>query len=276
MALARRGDRPAPAADPLQHGEPAGQRAARAGDAARTSSRPPGFECELLGATRGAAEPGRAPAGAQATGTRLCYLSHVDTVLAEPAEWSVDPWSGEIRDGYRLGSRRARHEGPGRVRGRRGVQPRALGLAAGARRAARVVTCDEEAGATYGAQWLCDNVPEKVRCDMVVNEGAGEVLEFDGRRLYTLCIGEKGVFRFKLIDRGPRGARLDAGHRRQRAAAHGRGAVAPRRAPAAVRPLSGGRRSLEALTGERGRRRRRRAGARARAPSPGSRTSSSR
>src|SRR5204862_7695639 len=52
-----------------------------------------------------------------------------------------------------------------------------------------IATCDEEAGATYGAKWLCENVPEKVRCDMIVNEGAGEVLEFDGRRFHSLCVG---------------------------------------------------------------------------------------
>jgi acetylornithine deacetylase/succinyl-diaminopimelate desuccinylase-like protein len=61
-----------------------------------------------------------------------------------------------------------------------------------------VVTADEEAGATFGAKWLCENVPEKVRCDWVVNEGAGEALDFGGKRFYTLCIGEKGVFRFTL------------------------------------------------------------------------------
>ena len=32
---------------------------------------------------------------------------------------------------------------------------------------------------------------------MVVNEGAGLAVDFEGRRLYTLAVGEKGVFRFK-------------------------------------------------------------------------------
>ena len=32
-------------------------------------------------------------------GPRLALLSHTDTVLADPAEWQVDPWSGELRDG---------------------------------------------------------------------------------------------------------------------------------------------------------------------------------
>ncbi len=61
-----------------------------------------GFECELLGA-----EPGRPNLVARLRGERdgptLCYLGHVDTVLADPQEWSHDPWSGDIADGYMWG-----------------------------------------------------------------------------------------------------------------------------------------------------------------------------
>src|SRR5256885_5600581 len=32
-------------------------------------------------------------------GPRLLLLSHTDTVLADAAEWQLDPWSGELRDG---------------------------------------------------------------------------------------------------------------------------------------------------------------------------------
>src|SRR3954470_13384797 len=57
-----------------------------------------GFECELL-----AAVPGRPNLVARlrgaSDGPRLCYLGHVDTVLADAADWSVDPWSGELCDG---------------------------------------------------------------------------------------------------------------------------------------------------------------------------------
>ena len=163
-----------------------------------------GFECELVGATEDRPNLiARLRGGAD--GPRLCYLSHVDTVLADPAEWSVDPWSGELKDGYVWG--RGALDMKGQVAcevaaacslGRSGWRPARGELLV-------IVTCDEEAGATFGAQWLCDNVPEKVRCDMVVNEGAGEVLDFEGRRMYTLCIGEKGVFRFKLTTHGRAG-----------------------------------------------------------------------
>src|SRR5213078_4893472 len=32
-------------------------------------------------------------------GPRLVLLSHTDTVLADAAEWQLDPWSGELRNG---------------------------------------------------------------------------------------------------------------------------------------------------------------------------------
>ena len=37
--------------------------------------------------------------------------------------------------------------------------------------------------------------PEKVRCDLLVNEGGGAVFEYDARRHYGVCCAEKGVFR---------------------------------------------------------------------------------
>src|SRR5687768_845057 len=29
-------------------------------------------------------------------GPSLCFLSHTDTVVADPAEWSRDPWAGDL------------------------------------------------------------------------------------------------------------------------------------------------------------------------------------
>ena len=33
-------------------------------------------------------------------GPTLMLLSHTDTVRADPGEWSVDPWSGDLRDDH--------------------------------------------------------------------------------------------------------------------------------------------------------------------------------
>lgn len=68
-----------------------------------------------------------------------------------------------------------------------------------------VTTADEEMGAEAGAQWLCREHPDAVRCDYVLNEGGGVAFEVEGKRFYTVCVGEKGVFRFLVRTHGRAG-----------------------------------------------------------------------
>jgi acetylornithine deacetylase/succinyl-diaminopimelate desuccinylase-like protein len=163
-----------------------------------------GFECRLLSAVEGRPNlVARLPGASD--GPRLCLLGHVDTVLADPGDWSVDPWSGELRDGCVWGrgaldmkSQVAAEVAAAVALAEEGWRPESGELLI-------VLTADEEAGATYGAHWLCEEHPDAVRCDMVVNEGAGEVIPFDGRRVYGVCVAEKGVFRFQLTTHGRAG-----------------------------------------------------------------------
>jgi acetylornithine deacetylase/succinyl-diaminopimelate desuccinylase-like protein len=163
-----------------------------------------GFECELLSAVEG--RPNQvARLKGRSDGPTLCLLGHVDTVLADPDDWSVDPWSGELRDDCVWGrgaldmkSQVAAEVAAAIALAEEGWRPEAGELKL-------VLTADEEAGAEYGAKWLCEQQPDKVRCDLVVNEGAGELLEYDGRRIYPVCVAEKGVFRFTLSTHGRAG-----------------------------------------------------------------------
>jgi len=163
-----------------------------------------GFEAELL-----EAEPGRpnliARLEGDAPGPTLGFLSHVDTVPADESEWSFSPWSGDVVDGFVLG------------RGGQDMKDQVATEVAAAAHLARngwrpargelkvIVTADEEAGAHKGAKWLCENHPDKVRADMLVNEGGGALFEIEGRRFYPVSVGEKGVFRFKLRAHGRAG-----------------------------------------------------------------------
>jgi acetylornithine deacetylase/succinyl-diaminopimelate desuccinylase-like protein len=166
-----------------------------------------GFDCELLGA-----EPGRpnllarlsAPDGAE-DGPTLCYLGHVDTVLADAGDWSHDPWSGDVADGFLWGrgaldmkSQVAAEIAAAAALGRSGWRPARGELLI-------VAVVDEETGGALGAQWITENHPEKVRCDMLVNEGGGAVFEYGGRRCYGVCCAEKGVFRFTVTTDGVAG-----------------------------------------------------------------------
>ena len=164
-----------------------------------------GFEVELLASVEGRPNLiARMPSGEE--GPVLCLLGHVDTVLADPSEWEpFDPWSGMAWDGCVWG--RGALDMKSQVAAEVAV---ALSLADQGWRPARgelklVLTADEEAGAEHGARWLCEQHPDKVRADIVINEGAGEVFEYDGRRLYGVCVAEKGVFRFTVSTEGRAG-----------------------------------------------------------------------
>ncbi len=163
-----------------------------------------GFECELLGA-----EPERpnliARLRGEAEGPTLCYLGHVDTVLADPAEWTHDPWSGDLADGFMWG--RGALDMKSQVAAEIAA---AASLAREGWRPARgelliVAVVDEETGGSLGAQWITEEHPEKVRCDLLVNEGGGAVFEYGGRRCYGVCCAEKGVFRFTVTTDGVAG-----------------------------------------------------------------------
>jgi acetylornithine deacetylase/succinyl-diaminopimelate desuccinylase-like protein len=167
-----------------------------------------GFDCELLAAEL--ERPNlvarlRSLQGAGGDGPTLCYLGHVDTVLANASEWTRDPWSGEIADGFIWG--RGSLDMKSQVAAEVAA---ALALAREGWRPARgelliVAVVDEETGGELGAKWLCGSHPEKVRCDMLLNEGGGPHFELDGQRYYPVCCAEKGVFRFTATTSGAAG-----------------------------------------------------------------------
>ena len=64
---------------------------------------------------------------------------------------------------------------------------------------------DEEVGGLHGAQYLTQQRPDLVRCDYLLNEGAGPVIPYGDRRLFGVCCAEKGTFRFAVRTKGRAG-----------------------------------------------------------------------
>jgi acetylornithine deacetylase/succinyl-diaminopimelate desuccinylase-like protein len=163
-----------------------------------------GFEVSLLGRTE--ARPnlvGRLRGAAD--GPTLCLLSHIDTVLASAEDWQHDPWSGDVVDGVLWGrgaidmkSQTAAEVTAAVSLARTGWRPAQGDLLV-------CVVVDEERGGGEGAIWLCDEHPDAVRCDLLLNEGAGSVIPSGDERLYGVSIAEKGVFRFTLTTDGVAG-----------------------------------------------------------------------
>jgi acetylornithine deacetylase/succinyl-diaminopimelate desuccinylase-like protein len=162
-----------------------------------------GVQCELY-----AKVPERANLVARIPGSgggpRLALLAHTDTVLADPAEWRLDPWSGELRDGEVWG------RGALDMKGQ--VAASAVTLASLAREGFEpngdlifVAEADEEVGAGFGLPWLCVEHPEAVRAEYALNEGGGDRIEFGGKVLYLCAAAEKRSSPFHLLVHGRSG-----------------------------------------------------------------------
>src|SRR3954449_8307780 len=162
-----------------------------------------GFECELL-----EAEPGRPNLIARmrgGDGATLALLGHVDTVRADPDEWSFDPWAGDVADGSVRGRGALDMKGQVAAEVAAAATLAESGWRPSAGELLLVITADEEVGGGLGAMWLCAERADAVRSDFVVNEGGGNLVRFGDRRLYTLSVGEKGIFRMKLRTHGQAG-----------------------------------------------------------------------
>jgi acetylornithine deacetylase/succinyl-diaminopimelate desuccinylase-like protein len=125
-------------------------------------------------------------------------------VPADPAEWQLDPWSGEVRDGEIWG--RGALDMKGQVAGsavaiaslaREGFQPNGDLIF--------VAAADEEVGTDHGCSWLCSEHPEAVEAEYVLNEGAGDRVEIGGKVLYLCSTAEKMTSPFVLRVHGRAG-----------------------------------------------------------------------
>ena len=137
-------------------------------------------------------------------GPRLLLLSHTDTVLADAAEWTLDPWSGELRDGEVWG------RGALDMKGQ--VAASAVAIASLAREGFEpagdlifAATADEEVGEDFGLSWLCTEHPDAVRAEYSLNEGGGDRIELGGSALHLCSTAEKMSAPFRLRFRGRSG-----------------------------------------------------------------------
>lgn len=174
---------------------PGGELAAQELLSARLSAA--GFDVHLLGAT-----PDRpnlvARLDGAADGPVLGLLSHVDTVPAKADAWRHGPWDATV-EGTRLFGRGALD-----MKCQTAAEVvAAIALAAHGWRPARgslvvIAVVDEETGGDVGARWLVEHHPDLVRCDELINEGGGALLELGERRYLPICIGEKAARRLRV------------------------------------------------------------------------------
>ncbi|WP_295687243.1 M20/M25/M40 family metallo-hydrolase [uncultured Brevibacterium sp.] len=164
-----------------------------------------GLDAEILESS-----PGRASLVARIPGSdpglpALVVHGHTDVVPADAAEWAVDPFSAEERDGLIWGRGAVDMKDMDAmiiavVRNylRTGLRPRRDLIIA--------FFADEEAGGTYGARWMVENHPHLFTdATEAVSEVGGYSVDLRGQRVYLVQTAEKGIAWLKLVARGTAG-----------------------------------------------------------------------
>lgn len=144
--------------------------------------------------------------GSDSTRAGLIVHGHLDVVPANADDWSVDPFSAEIRDGMIWGR--------GAV-DMKNVDAMILAIVRSWSRSGFVPTrdivlaffADEEAGMTFGSRWMTEHHPEVFEgCSEAISEVGGfSVTVADGKRLYFVEAAQKGIHWMKLTAKGRAG-----------------------------------------------------------------------
>lgn len=144
--------------------------------------------------------------GSDSTRAGLIVHGHLDVVPANADDWSVDPFSAEMRDGMIWGR--------GAV-DMKNVDAMILAIVRSWSRSGFVPTrdivlaffADEEAGMTFGSRWMTEHHPEVFEgCSEAISEVGGfSVTVADGKRLYFVEAAQKGIHWMKLTAKGRAG-----------------------------------------------------------------------
>ena len=155
-------------------------------------------------------DPGRTSVIARVPGRdmskgALVVHGHTDVVPAIAADWSVDPFGGEIKDGMLWG------RGAVDMKNMDAMILTSLDaiLSTGRQPERELIIAffaDEEAGGVRGSHYLVDNRPELFAgATEAISEVGGYSIDLDGKRAYLIQTGEKALIWITLRARGTAG-----------------------------------------------------------------------
>jgi acetylornithine deacetylase/succinyl-diaminopimelate desuccinylase-like protein len=165
-----------------------------------------GIESQIIEAAHGRASTVARIEGTDSSRPPLLIHGHLDVVPADKGEWSVDPFGGEVRDGYVWGR--------GAI-DMKDMDAMTLALVREWARSGRkpprdivlAFVSDEEAGGRLGAHYLVDNHRDLFAdCTEAISEVGGFSLTLDdSARLYLIQTAEKGINWLRLNAAGAPG-----------------------------------------------------------------------
>ena len=139
------------------------------------------------------------------SGKSLLLMSHTDVVPVEDESlWEHPPFSGTID--------RGRVYGRGADDDKADVVAYCMAMLLLKRAGVRLdneliylAAADEESGGRWGAGWVAEHCPDRVRAEYAVNEGGGIPVRSSAGLLYPIALGEKGRLEARVTHRGRSG-----------------------------------------------------------------------
>lgn len=132
----------------------------------------------------------------------IMLMGHIDVVTVERDKWDRDPFGGELDDDGFIWGRGAldmKSKVAGELAAFIAIKNSGIELD---RDFIFMAFADEEAGGTFGADWVWKHHSDKIDAEFAINEGGGTPLEIGGKRFYLCQAGEKGGTRLKMTVRG--------------------------------------------------------------------------
>ena len=161
-----------------------------------------GLKTEYLDAATGRTSVFARVPGAHPERPALVVHGHTDVVPADPANWSVDPFGGIIRDGMLWG------RGAVDMKNMDAMIVTALQdiLGSGRLPARELIIAffaDEENGGVFGSHYAVDHRPDLFAgATEAISEVGGYSVHLNGTRSYLLQTGEKALVWIKLVAKG--------------------------------------------------------------------------
>ena len=165
-----------------------------------------GYECTVV-----ESDPGRATvvtrlAGADSNRGALLVHGHLDVVPAEPSDWKVHPFAGEVEDGCVWGRGAVDMKDMVAMTLKTAIDFRQGGVVP-PRDLIFCFLADEEAGGLRGSKWVVETHPELFEgATEAISEVGGFSLQVsDDLRLYLIETAQKGMRWLRLTARGRAG-----------------------------------------------------------------------
>ncbi|GAB4239291.1 MAG: M20/M25/M40 family metallo-hydrolase [Deltaproteobacteria bacterium] len=135
----------------------------------------------------------------------LVLIHHMDVVPAQAREWSVPPFSAQVRDGFLYGRGTLDTKGLGAAHWCAALRAAKAGILR--RKLFLVANADEEVGGGEGAEYFVRNLPFPIGAAFAMNEGGVGVRDVfgEGGKFFLLNMWEKGPVWMKLSAEGRAG-----------------------------------------------------------------------